>query len=461
MNKGDYPFPEEAIYAHEYGHLLGLSDEYSQSNPQMHALLHDIDPKTSAARGTALDAETVRRTVVASLTRPLFNRLHSAGREIAGVLGRGSRPLRTALGGQLRTALADPGIQTLFGVNLPPAAAPLAPKVPAMVAAAARARHNTTDLAAGVVAAELAPKALGSLIDNRYFTALDAVQGVADVGGIGMNITIEGNAGITADGQAVIPPTGIWNAASAGAMRTAAGKVVKGVVGAAQQRGKAPPVRPSASLIGQLEALPRAWSTFTSSAPAALSSATLQADLATALAAAWLARLGTVRPTVGRAKALAAAADRSVHHAALAAGTNAMRAFLSAQVEPVLQASVTALTSAVTTEVAAVLSTAAGTTAAAAPKDPAIAALATQLSTKLTAEVAAAKAAQTASPGSTAVDPGAGAPAQSVTYGTANMMSDNTAIFRADQFTALAAQFNDATHHLRKDREDAFTVERS
>ena len=122
MNKGDYASSEEAVYAHEYGHLLGLPDEYSHSNPQMHALLHDIDPKISAARGTALDTETVKRMVIAALTRPLFNHLHGAGREISAMLGRTSRPLRTALGDQLRTALAEPGVQGLFVANLPPAA---------------------------------------------------------------------------------------------------------------------------------------------------------------------------------------------------------------------------------------------------------------------------------------------------------------------------------------------------
>ena len=67
---------------------------------------------------------------------------------------------------------------------LPPAAAPLAPKVASFVATAATAPRNTTGLAAGVVATELAPRALGALIDNRYFTALDAVHGTAaDVAG--------------------------------------------------------------------------------------------------------------------------------------------------------------------------------------------------------------------------------------------------------------------------------------
>lgn len=460
MNKGDYPFSEEAIYAHEYGHLLGLSDEYSHSNPQMHALLHDIDPTTSAARGTALDTETVKRMVIAALTRPLHNRLHSAVREISAVIGRGSKPLRTSLGTGLRTALAEPGVQALFAANLPPAAAPLAPRIPPLVTAAATAPRNTTKLAGGVVATQVAPRALGALVDKRYFAALEAVHGAADIGGIGMNITVEGNAGITADGEAVIPPSGVWKAASARGMRTAASRIVGRVVGAAQQRGKPPPVRPSTTLIGQLEALPKAWSTFTTAAPAALSAATLQADLTTALAAAWVARLGTVRPTVNRAKVLAAATDRAVNQAALAASTNAVRAFLAAEVEPVLQASVTSLMSAISTEVTTLLSTPAGTVAAASPADPDLARMAATLNTRLTTEVAAAKAAQAAG-GGTAVDPGAGAPGQSVTYGTVNMMSDNTNVFRADQFADLAKQVNDPANRLRKEREDAFTVEKA
>ena len=461
MDKGtSYPYPEEAIYAHEYGHLLGLSDEYSHSNPQMHALLHDIDPKTAAARGTALDTESVRRMVLAALTRPLFNRLHGAGKEIGAVFGRASRPLREALGGEIRGALADPGIRTLFTANLPPASAKLAPTVPGVVAAAAGARRNTTDLAGGVVTRELAPRALRALIDNRYYAALSALHGSADVGGITMNITVEGNAGITSDGEAVIPPSGVWKAA--GATGTAANKIVGRVVGAAQGRGKPPPVRPSGSLIAQLEALPKAWAGFATSAPAALSSATLRADMATQLVAAWVAGLGQPAPaTVSRAARLAAAADRAIHQAALAASTNALRAFLTAQLEPVLQASVTALAGGVSAEVTTLLTTPAATVAGGAPRDPALTALAATLHARLVAESTAAKTAQAATPGSTPVDPGRAAPAQSVTYGTVNMMSDNTNVFRADQFTALAAQFNDPAHRLRRDREDPFTVERS
>lgn len=461
MDKGDYPFSAEAIYAHEYGHLIGLSDEYSHSNPQMHALLHDIDPATSAARGKAMDTESVRRMVIAALTRPLFNRLHAATREISSALTRGSKPLRQAVGGQLRAALAEPAVRAMFAATMPTTSAALVARVLPMVDAATSAARNTTDVAAAVVGTELAPRALGALVDARHFAALDAVHGAADVGGIGMNITVEGNAGITADGEAVIPPSGIWRAAASGAMRSRARHVADRVVGAAQQRGKLPPVRPSTTLIGAVKALPASWVTLATAVPAGLGSGKLRSDLLTALTAAWVARLGTTTRTVRRSRTLAAAVERAVHAAARATTTNALRAYLTAQLDPLMTASVSGLMTAIGTEVSTLLATPAGGVAAAAPKDADLAAMAATLHARLQAQVTAAKAAQAANAGSTPVDPGAGAPGQSVTYGTVNMMSDNTSVFRVDQFAALAAQFNDPAHRLRKEREDAFHVEKA
>jgi hypothetical protein len=84
--------------------------------------------------------------------------------------------------------------------------------------------------------------------------------------------------------------------------------------------------------------------------------------------------------------------------------------------------------------------------------------MATTRNTQLQVQIAAATAVQAVTPGSTPVDPGTTAPAQSVTYGTVNMMSDNTSVFRVDQFTELANQFNGSG--LRRDREDAFHAER-
>jgi hypothetical protein len=220
-----------------------------------------------------------------------------------------------------------------------------------------------------------------------------------------------------------------------------------------------PPVRPSGAILRQLESLPTGWTAFAAGAPAALSTATLAADLGQALAAAWVAKLTAAAPaTLTRSKALAKAVNDTVRNAALAASTNAVRAFLSAEITPVLQTSVTALTTAVGHEVDLIMKTPAGTLAAGASKDPAIAALASSMKTQLETAATAAKAAQAGAAGTTPVNPGATAPAQQVTFGTANIMSDNRMTFRIDQFTAIADKFN-TTSGLRRDREDPFRPE--
>lgn len=455
MNRGGYPFSETAIYAHEYGHLIGLPDEYSHSNPQMHALLHDIDPGTAGARGAAMDRETVRRMVLAALTRPLFDRLSASRGEVARAFSRASGPVSAALGREMSAALRAPAVAALLALNLPPTSARLAPRVARMLSAASGS-GTTARVARAVVRSELAPAALGTLIDRQYFAALMSAHGAADVGGIGMNITVQGNAGITSAGAAVVPPSGVWNAAAGGPSAGSAAAVVDQVVGAAGTGGRVPPVRPSSSVLRQLTSLPAAWSAFSAAAPTALASGTLQGDLVTALGAAWVARVtggGAGPATVTRTRALQAAVNAAVRSAATAAATNAVRAFLNAEITPVLQASVTSLQAAVGAEVTRIMASPAGALAASGPTDPHLAALATTLRARLQAEVTAATAAQTAA-GTTAVNPGTTAPAQSVTYGTVNMMSDNTSVFRPDQFAELANQFN--ASGLRRDREGEF-----
>jgi hypothetical protein len=465
MNKGpNYPFDEEAIYAHEYGHLIGLNDEYSQSNPQMHALLHGVDPATSAARGEALDRETVRRMVIAALTRPLQDRINAAGNEIAASFTAGRAPVRAALGSSLRGALSDSAILGLFQANLPPATAKLTPAIPGLVRAAARSAANTTAVAGSVVSNEFAAAAIAPLVSQLYWHALMGAQGAANVGGVGIHINIQGNAGITATGQAVIPATGIWNAAATGPMAANAGSIVDHVAGPLKT-GRIPPVRPSGSILRQLESLPAGWAGFAKAAPATLSAGTLQADIGTALGAAWAAQLVATMagmapspPPIAARAALRQAIGASVHTAAVAAATNAVRAFLNDEINPILTSSVTALMAAIGDEVTRIMGTPAEQLALTSTRDPDVAAMASNLSAQLKAQVAAAQAAQAAAPGSTAINPGTTAPPQQVTYGTVGMMSDNTEVFRQDEFTHLATLVNGKSE-LRHDREDAFTVQ--
>ncbi len=79
MNKGtSYSGDDSVITAHEYGHLLGIPDEYSQSNEQLNALIHEAAPANAASAGKALDKETVKRMVLVSLREPMYFKLDAA-----------------------------------------------------------------------------------------------------------------------------------------------------------------------------------------------------------------------------------------------------------------------------------------------------------------------------------------------------------------------------------------------
>jgi hypothetical protein len=459
MNPGTYAgMNQEAIYAHEYGHLLGLSDEYSHSNPQMHALLHGIDPATASERGKTMDRETVRRMVLAALTRPLMDRVTASTNEIARAFGVGKAPVVTALATSLRTALRDATVKPMLGLNVPPASAALAPEVPKMINAAV-ADTDTRRLASRVVSAEFGAGPMGALVRRLYYEALrNAAQGSVDLGGINMSITIEGNAGIDAAGNVTAGPTGLWGGGGAPAADVAS--AVDRVAGT-MRTGRVPPVRASGSVLRELSALPAAWAGLPAAAPASLASGTLIADINSAMLSAWLARLtsGAPAPTpIARRRELLRAAYGTVRAAANAAAINAVRAFLNAELQPVMRTSTTALMAAIGDEGTRIMGTPANQLALTSPRDPAIASLASTMQTQLQAQVTAAQAAQAAAPGSSAVNPGTTAPAQQITYSTVNMMSDNTDIFRPDEFTHLATLFN-TTAGLKRDREGDFHIE--
>jgi hypothetical protein len=461
MNKGpNYAgMNEEAIYAHEYGHLLGLSDEYSQSNPQMHALLHGIDPGTASERGAAMDRESVRRMVLAALVRPLMDRVSAATGEISKAFTAGKKPVVTALTTSLRTALREEPVRALLAANVPPAQAALIPSIPPLVSAAVRDSSNTSSVAAGVVATEFGAGAMGTLLKRLYYSALDAAaKGAADIGGINMHVNIKGDAGIDGAGNATVPATGLW--AGGGAPAADISSAVDKAAGTART-GRIPPVRASGSVLRELGALPAGWAGIPGAAPATLAGGTLQADLTSALASAWLAKItaaGAAPTPIARRQALARAVHSTVHAASVAAGTNAVRAFLQTEIQPVMKSSTTALMAAIGDEVTRIMGTPANQLALTSTRDPAIASIATTMKTQLDNQIKAAETAQKAAAGSTAVNPGVTAPNQPVTYSTVNMMSDNTDIFRPDEFTHLATLFNKAKG-LKKDREGDFHVE--
>ncbi|GAA1847185.1 hypothetical protein GCM10009750_37040 [Agromyces salentinus] len=452
----------EAIYAHEYGHLIGLSDEYSQSHPQMHALMHGMDPATSAQRSAAMTRESVRRMVLAALIPQLHGRVASAAGEISQQFVRAQAPVRSALGASVRTAMTDPTTIAMLQISVPPTAARLTPYVPRTLAAAARNPANTTAPAAAAVAAEFAPGPIESTLRRLYYSSLNrAATGVTDVGGnLGMHINIEGGSGITPDGRpAVGGATGLWAGGPANAGDLSA--VVDQVAGASRT-GRVPPLRASGSILRDLTSLPAGWAALAGGAPASMSVATVTNDVKQSLANAFTARVGAIilggaaPTTTDRLGTFVAGLNGAARIAAAAASTNAVRTFLTSEIEPVVTRSTTSLMAAIGGEVTRIMGTPAEQLALTAPRDPAIASIASAMSTRLAVSSLTATASQIGAL-RPAVNPGTTAPAQEVTYSTVNMMSDNTDIFRADQFADIATVFNDSG--LKRSREGDFRVE--
>ncbi|KQM82335.1 hypothetical protein ASE68_02765 [Agromyces sp. Leaf222] len=463
MNVANYGAANaEAIYAHEYGHLIGLSDEYSQSNPQMHALMHEMDPATSAQRGAALDREAVRRMILASLVPQLHARVAGAAGEISQQFLRAQGPVRSALGASVRTAMADPTTVAALQIAVPPAGARLAPYVPRTLAAAARNPANTTTPAATAVAAEFAPAPIEAMLRQLYYSSLNtAATGVVDVGAnLGMHINIQGSSGLTSTGRpAVGGATGLWAGGPAAAGDLSA--VVDQVAGASRT-GRIPPLRASGSILRDLTSLPAGWAALAGGAPASMSVATVTNDVKQSLASAFIARVGpilagTAAPTTSeRLGTFVATLNSAARTAAKAASENAVRTFLASEVQPVIARSTGSLMTAIGEEVTRIMGTPAEKLAQTAPRDPAIAGIASAMAGRFALAKAGATVSQIVS-GGTGVNPGTAAPAQEVTYGTVNMMSDNTDIFRADQFADLATAFNGSG--LKRSREGDFHVE--
>ena len=75
VNKGGYTGDDKLIAAHEYGHLLGINDEYSQNSSQLNALIHQAAPPGAPSAGPAMDQVSVQRMVLNSLKQPLYVQL--------------------------------------------------------------------------------------------------------------------------------------------------------------------------------------------------------------------------------------------------------------------------------------------------------------------------------------------------------------------------------------------------
>ncbi len=408
-----------------------------------------------SAMSAQLNKAAVRRMVLAALVRPLYFRLNGAMAEVSSALSAGRKPLVQTLQDGLRSAWADPAVRAALATwATPQANAKAAKSIPGAVAFETGANLSALTMARRGVSAALQPTALTRLIADQHFSAMMGLHtplvALSDSSGASANVRIDIAGTAWSDvGSTAGQGSGVWNAAATGTAATNAAGIADQVIGAAPVTGaRIPPVRPSTTLLGQINALPAAWK----STPAALAGSLGAAAVTPQLTAAILGSMaaGGGAATLTSPRQVYVALLNFVQQIGLAVGTNSVSSAVKAQVKPLIDANVAALDSAVKADVDAIMDTPAGALAARGPKDPRIAALASQMRGQLVTEMVSTIGANPLN----LRNPGGSAPAQSVTFSTQGMMSDNTASIRPDQFTEMVQQFNTAPGLKKRDEED-------
>jgi hypothetical protein len=414
-------------------------------------MLHKISPTLGGERGAALDRATVERMVMAALTRPLADRLRANGPAIGKAFASLRKPLQTSIADALTAGVTNPLINLILSTLLLPRTSPrLRKHIGTVVDFELGRNFSSRQIARSLVSSALNTRNLTDSLVWQYLDALTSIHGEkADVGG-----GPSGQIRIDIAGDPT-SKTGIWGAASKGPVKGHAAAVADNLVGA--KGGHVPPVSPSATLVSQIEGIPAALETTAAAAGSMIPEAAVVRGMLEVIVTSGLAN-DTPITTMGQ---LYREGYNAAQMAAYGAVGSELSKLLNAQISPILTSSAANLRTSVREEVAAVMASPAGAVAAAAPKDPAISAVATAMKDRLAAQTPAGRTdVNPASPSKAAPEPEAGT--QEVTYSNTGMMSDNSADVRPDQFEQMLKQFNAESRipDLRHEREDPFTAEK-
>ncbi len=435
INKGTYKADENVIAAHEYGHLIGIPDEYSQSNEQMNALLHQAAPKTAPSAQAALDKKTVERMVLSSLKNPLYAELDKQLPAVTDALRAKRAAVKTQLAAAARNGVKAPSVRSALESRLIAGSeTALAPAVPRTVAFQTTTNFSNRTLADTTVESGFTAAGLSTLIKDKYWAALlgaeNANVAVAGLGDVSINVQ-----------QSVrnLTKSGGTQAANAG---TAATGVIGNKGGPVSFFGL-PLIAPSSGLIGKLMALPTTWgaagSTLEAGVTASAFTSKMEAIVKTAAAAEALVR---ILPGIAPAKTatggeLYRKAHAIVNSAANESSKQLVADLLDTVINPVLNTSVADLQTSIQTEVNKVMGTPPSGMAALG-SNPAMAGLVSAMKARLDADKTA-----SAGGGRDPVGSGKAAPDQDVTYSYQGLMgSHGNMQFRTDQLAPLIKQFN-------------------
>ena len=451
LNKGTYSANDSVIAAHEYGHLLGIDDEYSQSNQMLNSLLHQAAPGSAPSAMAALDKKTVERMVLSSLQKPLVDQLTATLPAVAEAFRAKRAAVKTKMAAAARSGVVDAAVRTALEQNLTAASEPgLGPSVPRAVAFETTANFSNITAAGKGVEAGFSAAAIIKQVADAYDASLGAAgQATVAVAGVG-DTSIDVHASV----PAMTAAGGAQQANAAGAAATA--------VGSAGGPGTflgLPVIFPPSGLIAKLQALPATWGTAGSAIETGVTPAAFATKMAALVKSATATAAAPPPPGAAPPAAKAKRADELYRKAYGIVSEMAMEAceqlstdLIGGVVQPVLTTGVSDLESTIRAEVTRVMSTPPSGVAALGPPDPQMAAVVAHMKTQLDADKAA-----TAGGGRSPLGTGKAAPDQNVTYEVKSLMggSKDTSI-RADQFNPMVKQFN---AKLRNMWEKTFTAE--
>ena len=450
LNKGNYSADDAVIAAHEYGHLLGIDDEYSQSNVMLNSLLHQAAPAGAPSAMAALDKKTVERMVLAALTKPLLARLATMVPAVTDAFRAKRAMVKTKMAAAARTGIIDAAVRTELENNLRASSEPgLSPSVPRVVAFQTTANFSNVTAAGEGVEAGFSAADMAAQISSAYEAALGSARrasvNVAGVGATSINVQDSVPAMSAAGGAQQA------NAAGAAASTIGSGGGQINLFGF-------PLLYPPSGLVGQLAALPATWGTAGSAVEAGVTPAAFAARMSGLVKSATAAATAPPPPGVAAPPKTARAGDlyRKAYGLVSSMAKETCRQLstdlIGTVVKPVLATSVADLQSTIQGEVAKVMGTPASGVAALGPPNPQMAALVAHMKSALDADKTA-----SAGGGRSPLGAGKAAPDQNVTYSVQSLMgsSKDTSI-RADQFNPMVKQFN---NRLTTTFEKDFTAE--
>ena len=446
-NVGTYPGGVSDTYAHEYGHLLGIPDEYSLSNANAHALMHQISPSQGTNLGRDLDQAGKREMIMSAIRPHLQSRIGALGGEVARSLQAQQDGMSRALATAVRSAWREAGIIDTAAARVRTQLEGAGQNEVARAVNRAfrfEALQNLSNitLAKAAVPGELSPVAIQRLITNAFRAAADRMQMTT------VDLTVPGQSGgsnqMTMEvslAPAVQGASSPLNAAAA----TAAQEAV-GTPAAAGAPGAAPPVYPSNTLIGGLTSLASGWDNVGTQMESSLNN--LSTEITNAVNAALATDISG--EVAGSTRNLYTVLYNLVNNVSQTAMQAVLRQFLDSQITPVINSQMANLINLIETEPSRhTRATGTGTNAAPdTPPSPALLTAATSMRTQ---------AQQLLRP----PDPAGGGQAQqNVTYTAHTLMGANAAgqSLRTQQMQTIQENFNNQVPQLRHDGEDRFTV---